>query len=165
MGEKPHAPGVMPLERGWRVTFDPKWGGTEGEVAFSELGEWTLNQDPRIRFYSGTATYRVDFDLPDGFRIDCAEIDLGSVRDVAEVLLNGRNLGVLWTPPFKVRADGLWRSGNVLEVKVTNLWANRLIGDSALPAGERVAKTDRNPFSPDSPLMPSGLLGPVSVRE
>ena len=160
---KPQVPGVVPLDSGWRMTFDPKWGGPEGQVAFSELCDWTLNADSRIRFYSGTATYRVDFDLPDGFRLEGAEIDLGSVRDVAEVSLNGRSLGVLWTPPFKVRADGLGRRGNVLEVKVTNLWANRLIGDSALPAGERVAKTDRNPFSPDSPLMPSGLLGPVCL--
>ena len=157
----------MALDSNWSVSFDPRWGGPEETLANWTLhvpdADWSRHSDPRIRFYSGTATYRLAFDLPEG--VSAATLDLGVVRDVAEVSLNGESLGILWTPPFAAAVPaGLLRpAGNVLEVRVTNLWKNRLVGDAALPPELRVAQTPRNPFAPSAPLLPSGLLGPVRL--
>ena len=157
----------MALDSNWSVSFDPRWGGPEETLANWTLhvpgADWSRHSDPRIRFYSGTATYRLAFDLPEG--VSAATLDLGAVRDVAEVSLNGESLGILWTPPFAAAVPaGLLRpAGNVLEVRVTNLWKNRLVGDAALPPELRVAQTPRNPFAPGAPLLPSGLLGPVRL--
>ena len=85
---------------------------------------------------------------------------------MAHVTLNGQPLGVAWTPPYAVTAPRLKATGNVLEIAVVNLWANRLIGDAALPPAERIANlhTSENPFKKDRPLLPSGLYGPVTIR-
>ena len=153
---------VQELSGPWTVHFDPKWGGPE-TVRFSQLISWTERPEAGVKFYSGTATYRRRFDLPESLRLAGQDIylDLGSVRDVAEVRLNGRDLGVVWTAPWRVDITGAVRpADNVLEVRITNLWPNRLIGDAALPAGKCVAHTNVR-FDKDHPLLPSGLLGPV----
>jgi hypothetical protein len=91
-------------------------------------------------------------------------LDLGVVKDFAEVLVNGKDLGVLWKPPFRIDVTGAVQPGkNTLEIKVTNLWPNRLIGDAGLPETERVTWVNWNPYKPDSPLLDSGLLGPVKL--
>ena len=92
-------------------------------------------------------------------------LDLGAVKNVARVELNGHDLGVLWCAPWRVDATGAWQTGtNRLVIEVANLWPNRLIGDLSLPVDKRFAWTTWNPFKPDSPLLPSGLLGPVTVQ-
>jgi hypothetical protein len=134
---------------------------------FPTLMDWTQHADPGIRFYSGTAIYRKTFDAPPNCPTDSSvTIDLGDLRDVAHVTLNGQPLGVAWTPPYAVTAPCLKATGNVLEIAVVNLWANRLIGDAALPPAERIANlhTSENPFKKDHPLLPSGLYGPVTIR-
>jgi hypothetical protein len=151
----------------WSVSFDPKWGGPAAPITFPALTDWTQHADPGIRFYSGTAIYRKTFDAPPNCPTNTlVTIDLGDLRDVAHVTLNGRPLGVAWTPPYAVTAPCLKATGNVLEIAVVNLWANRLIGDAALPPAERVANlhTSENPFKKDHPLLPSGLYGPVTIR-
>ena len=149
----------------WLVSFDPKWGGPEQPVTFPALTDWTAHADPGIRYYSGTAVYRKTFDAPAAFPTDVpVTIDLGALRDVAQVTLNGRDLGIAWTPPFAVIAPRLKAKGNVLEISVVNLWANRLIRDAALPSAEQLTKTDKNPFTKDHALFPSGLYGPVTLR-
>ena len=151
----------------WSVSFDPKWGGPAAPITFPALTDWTQHADPGIRFYSGTAVYRKTFDAPPNCPTGSpVTIDLGDLRDVAHVTLNGRPLGVAWTPPYAVTAPRLKATGNVLEIAVVNLWANRLIGDAALPAAERIANLNasENPFKKDHPLLPSGLFGPVSIR-
>ena len=153
---------VQELSGPWTVHFDPKWGGPE-TVRFSQLVPWTDRPEAGVKFYSGTATYRQRFDLPESLRLAGQDIclDLGSVRDVAEVRLNGRELGVVWTAPWRVGITGAAKpAANVLEVRITNLWPNRLIGDAALPAGKRVARTNVL-LDKDRSLLPSGLLGPV----
>ena len=155
------------LDGPWSVSFDPKWGGPEKPVGFPALTDWTQHATPGIRYYSGTAIYRKTFDAPPDCPTDTpVTIDLGDLRDVAHVTLNGQPLGVAWTPPYAVTAPRLKATGNVLEIAVVNLWANRLIGDAALPPAERIANlnTSENPFKKDHPLLPSGLYGPVSVR-
>ena len=162
----PHAGGPrFALDGSWSVSFDPKWGGPEQPVTFPALTDWTAHADPGIRYYSGTATYRKTFDAPPGCPIDVpVTIDLGALRDVAQVTLNGQDLGIAWTPPYAVAAPRLKAKGNVLEVSVVNLWVNRLIRDAALPPAERLTKTDKNPFQKDHALFPSGLYGPVTLR-
>ena len=92
-------------------------------------------------------------------------LSLGKVKDVAEVRLNGAKMGVVWCEPWQVEITSALRTGtNDLEIVVANEWINRLIGDSALPPEKRVAWTTWNPYKPDSPLIESGLLGPVTLQ-
>jgi len=149
----------------WKVSFDPKWGGPES-VVFEKLEDWTKRPEEGIRHYSGTATYRQTLDLPETSRRENARIylDLGRVQNLATVRLNGKDLGVVWTAPWRVEiTNAVKPTGNRLEIDVVNLWPNRLIGDAALPPEKRLTKTNVTTYKKGSPLLPSGLLGPVSV--
>ncbi len=150
----------------WTVSFDPKWGGPES-VVFEKLEDWTKRPEEGIRHYSGTATYRQTFDLPETSRGGNRRLylDLGKVSNVATVCLNGKDLGVVWTAPWRVEiTDAVKPTGNRLEIDVVNLWPNRLIGDAALPPEERLTKTNVTTYKKESPLLPSGLLGPVVLQ-
>ena len=156
------------LDGSWEVSFDPKWGGPE-HVTFDALDDWSKRDEAGIKFYSGTAVYRKTFDLPAAVQITNHAapvfLDLGEVKNLARVELNGHDLGVLWCAPWRVEITGALQTGNnQLVIEVANLWPNRLIGDLALPAEKRFAWTTLNPFKPDSPLLPSGLLGPVTFQ-
>ena len=156
----------LELGGGWDVSFDPKWGGP-AKIRFDELTDWTKHADKGIKFYSGTAIYRKTFTLPaapdKGRQL---VLDLGEVREVAEVRVNGKDLGVVWTRPARVDIASAVKAGtNDLEVTVVNLWPNRLIGDAALPPEKRFSETNMRKFVATSPLLPSGLLGPVQVLE
>jgi len=151
----------------WTVRFDPRWGGP-ASVEFPALVSWTLRAEEGLRYYSGTATYQTSFDLPDALRQpDCRLIlDLGRVKELAEVRLNGKNLGVLWAFPFRVDVTGaLGPAGNRLEIDVVNFWPNRIIGDQALPEEKRFTRTNITKLTARTPLMESGLLGPVTLLE
>ena len=154
-----------PVEGAWQVSFDPRWGGPAEPVAFEALLSWPQRPEPGIRCYSGTATYRRTLDLPDPLPPGRLVLDLGSVRELAEVRLNGRSLGTVWAPPFQVALTGAARPGaNALEVDVVNFWYNRVVTDSKLPAEQRLTQTNiRRLENPGLPLMPSGLLGPVQL--
>lgn len=166
----------------WHVSFDPKWGGP-ASVEFGELTDWSENADEGIRYYSGTAVYDTGFDYArpaDGSRV---YLDLGDVRNIACVYLNGNEVGTVWTAPWTLDVtDSLVDGRNDLRVEVTNLWINRLIGDerraddgirdgqwpSWLTAGtsrpsDRHTFTTFRHYTADSPLQPSGLLGPVRL--
>ncbi len=148
----------------WTVAFDSRWGGPES-ARFERLVSWTERPEDGIRHYSGKATYRVKFDLPEALRGAGAHValDLGVIKHLAEVRLNGTPLGVLWTEPFRVDITAAARpTGNELEIDVVNLWPNRLIGDAAVPAEQRLTRTNVQ-FAKDAPLIPSGLLGPVTI--
>lgn len=154
------------VDGSWDVHFPPGQGAPE-QTTLDSLASWATHDDPGIRYFSGTATYRktllVDGDLLGAGKV--VELDLGEVKNLAEVTLNGRNLGVLWKPPFRIDISAVARAGeNQLEVKVTNLWPNRLIGDETQPKEKRTTWTTFNPFNARSSLLPSGLLGPVTVR-
>jgi hypothetical protein len=162
---------VQEINGVWTVQFDTQWGGP-ASVEFPDLISWTKRTEVGIKYYSGKATYRKTFDLVDGGAGPGAAdskrmfLDLGDVKHVAQVRLNGRDLGVLWTAPWRVDiTDAVKPSGNLLEVDVTNLWANRVIGDLGLPEDQRIAKTHAafrfDMITKDTPLLESGLLGPV----
>ena len=155
------------LDVGWTVAFDPAWGGP-ASARFENLRDWTQSDQVGIRYYSGTAVYTSDpFDLPAGVAGNPQTrlfLDLGNVKELAEVTLNGKLLGVLWTSPFRVDVTGLCKpSGNRLEIRVTNYWPNRLIGDAGLSADKRFTHTNVTKFKKDSGLSPSGLLGPIQI--
>ncbi|MGC8643398.1 MAG: glycosylhydrolase-like jelly roll fold domain-containing protein, partial [Isosphaeraceae bacterium] len=156
---------IQEIKGPWSISFDPKWGGP-ASVEFDRLVDWTSRSEDGIKYYSGTAVYRKRVDLED---VNLPLwLDLGAVRELAEVRLGGKSLGVVWTEPFRVKISGAARKGeNELEVRVTNLWPNRLIGDARLPRERRFTRTNVAKF--DHPpkqggahrLLPSGLLGPV----
>jgi hypothetical protein len=149
----------------WAVQFEGKWGGPERPVVFEALTDWSKHPEQGVRFYSGTAVYRKTFDAPAG-RAANQQIwlELGTVKNLAEVKLNGQNLGTVWTAPWRVDVtSSLKPTGNQLEITVANLWVNRLVGDESLPLSQRVARTNARPFKKDSPLLESGLLGPVTL--
>ena len=154
----------LELAGGWEVSFDPKWGGP-AKIRFDELPDWTQHTEDGIKFYSGTAIYRKTFTLPtDSDKSRDLFLDLGEVREVAEVRVNGNDLGVVWTRPARVNIARAVKAGaNELEVTVVNLWPNRLIGDASLPAEKRFTETNMRKFTSKSPLLPSGLLGPVRI--
>jgi len=157
---------TMQLSGAWQLHFDPRWGGP-ASIRFEKLQDWSTRPEPGVKFYSGTATYVKTFDIPRDWlasnkRVD---LDLGELRDIASVSVNGHNLGIAWLPPFRMDVTKALKPGrNVLVVRVTNQWANRLIGDSGLPPDQRIAFTTNNPYNPNSPLEKSGLLGPVTLQ-
>ncbi len=157
---------VKTVEGTWTVEFDPKWGGP-AEAKFERLVDWTSRPEDGIRYYSGKAVYRIGFDGGTAGKAGDVFLSLGRVCNIASVRLNGRDLGVAWCAPWRVRVpDGVLKaSGNELEITVANLWVNRLIRDSGLPEGERLTWIpEKNPLKPGDALEASGLLGPVRVE-
>jgi hypothetical protein len=148
----------------WTVRFDPKWGGPAA-VQFAELVDWTLRPENGIKYYSGAATYSntLTLNARSGQRVF---LDLGKVKDVAEVRLNGQKVGIAWTQPYRMEITPAVRAGeNHLEIDVVNLWPNRMIGDGLLPPEKRFTVTNIPIYYEHKPqtLLPSGLLGPVTV--
>ena len=149
----------------WNVSFDPKWGGPAKPVGFSELSDWSARPEPGIRFYSGTAIYRKDWNWDGDPTKTGLWLDLGEVRELAEVKLNGLSLGVVWAPPFRVKipAGSLRKGSNNLEIEVVNFWPNRIIGDASLPESKRLTRTNVRQLTTKTKLMRSGLFGPVRI--
>jgi hypothetical protein len=148
----------------WTVRFPPG-SGAPGSVLWNGLIGWTESEDPGIRYFSGTASYEAEFELGEPLLREGQGwlLDLGTLREVAEATLNGRRLGVLWKEPFQADVSGLLVPGrNVLEVKVTNLWNNRLMGDLLDPGHKPYARTNMALKVRD--LIPAGLFGPVTIR-
>jgi hypothetical protein len=153
------------LNKDWSVSFQPGRGAPE-IVAFDRLTSWSDSSIDGVKYFSGTATYSKTIQIPESALAPGAHLwlDLGEVRDVAEVAVNGKYVGVLWKTPFKVDITGALKPGsNQLAIVVTNLWVNRLIGDQQSYAVKKYTFTDFAPYKADSPLLPSGLLGPVRI--
>ena len=173
----------------WQLNFPPHWGAPPS-VTLEQLISWTDHTNDGVRYFSGTATYEKEIGIPADRLSPDRELwlDLGAVKNFAEVSLNGHDFGVLWKPPFRVNITHAAKPGeNELVVKVTNLWPNRLIGDEQLPPdcewngqqlkawppwlldGQpsptgRLTFTTWHHYTKDSPLLESGLLGPVTLR-
>ena len=158
-------PLVTLLESPWTLAFPPKWGAP-AVVHLDKLASWSDAKDEGVRHFSGTAAYTADFQAPAQLPAHArVELDLGDVRETARVSVNGREVGVLWKKPFRIDVTSAVHGGtNALRVEVTNLWPNRIIGDQSLSADKRFTHTNITKFKADTPLMPSGLLGPVNLR-
>ena len=155
----------IPFSSTWTVHFVPAINPEEPvDYTFDRLYTWNESQDPFIRFFSGTATYKTSFQWsPDRSGAETV-LDLGQVCNMAHVYVNGKDLGLLWKEPYRMDiSEALVEGDNTLEIKVTNSWGNQLIGDSALPLEKRATKTSWEFYSPDDPLPTSGLLGPVRI--
>lgn len=175
---------VKTLSGAWQVSFDPKWGGPKN-IKFDELTDWTLRPEEGIKYYSGTAVYHKEFDLPaQAPKAKKLYIDLGGVNNMARIKLNGKDLGVVWTAPWRVEINkSALKKHNKLEIQVINVWPNRLIGDERKPddgiqndawpqwlvkglprTSGRFTFSSYKFYSKDSPLLKSGLLGPVTIQ-
>jgi len=179
----------IPVDGPWNVTFPPNLGAP-ASITLPQLMSWTKVADDGVKYFSGAGTYTKKISIPadrfgDGKKL---LLDLGEVKNIAVVKLNGRAVGALWKPPFVADVTALARPGeNDLEIQVTNLWTNRLIGDEHLPpdcewAGTglkqwpqwlldgkpsptgRIAFATRRLLTRNDPLLDSGLLGPVAFR-
>jgi len=148
----------------WKVDFEPG-RGAPASVTLDGLASWAGNSDPGIRYFSGTGTYTATIEADSAWFRKGARlaIDLGDVRNLAEVRVNQRSLGQVWHRPYRVDVTDALRPGtNEVEIRVTNAWVNRLIGDEQ-PGATRYTWADFRPYHADSPLLPSGLLGPVTL--
>lgn len=191
------------LSGAWTVNFDPRWGGP-AEVVFNQLTDWATHSDENIRYYSGTATYHKTFDAE---TLNADALDLGKVKNLAKVTLNGKEMGIVWCAPWQVEIprNTLKHKGNILEIEVINTWVNRMIGDEqepedcelieanttgdrlgsydkkiigrglkdlpdwlidkkARPSSKRYTFTSWRFYNKEAPLLSSGLLGPVFLK-
>ena len=177
---------ISEIEGRWTVSFDPKWGGPE-KIIFDKLEDWSKRPEEGIKYYSGIATYNKSFDFPE---LDKSKnnaelyLDFGEVKNLAKIRLNGKDLGIIWTSPWRVKiTDVVKAKGNQLEIEVVNLWANRLIGDENMPddgikdykwpewllegkprTSGRYTFTTHRYYKKDMHLQVSGLLGPVLIQ-
>ena len=184
-------PDELILAGPWTVRFQHK-RGAPSEARFNSLVSWDHHPDQGIRYFSGTADYSLEFELPNNFLEKNQEVwlDLGEVKVIAEVRINGKDIGILWSKPFRIEVSRALQPGsNKLEIDVTNLWVNRLIGDEQYPddcdwsdenylnrwpdwlkngqprpASSRVTFTTWKHWKKNDQLFPSGLLGPVVLR-
>lgn len=148
----------LPFADSWTLRLDSPFGESK-TVENASAGSLTDSDDPELKYFSGTMTYRTVVNLPKVPKRKRVRIDLGAVGDMAEVYVNGRLAGGVWTAPYSVDiTDGLRKGRNSIEIKVVNTWNNRLIGDAALPAERRRSSYTYRTLAPSSPLQPSGLL-------
>ena len=177
---------LMTLAGPWNLTFDTIWGGPE-KVVFDSLSDWSKRTENGIKYYSGIAVYHKSFDLPEHTELsenDSYFLDLGMLKNLGHIRLNGKDLGILWTAPWQVDITGLLKNrGNILEIEVSNLWINRLIGDEKQPwdgvvngqwpawlingtkrESKRYTFTTHRFYKKDDPLEESGLIGPVTIK-
>jgi hypothetical protein len=189
--EMDNIPEPIQLRGPWRVKFQPERGAPVN-AEFDQLISWDQHPDSGIRYFSGTATYTREFEWPQNYEQNSQEVwlDLGRLEVIAEVRLNGKELGILWSKPFRIDVSEVLESGiNRLEIDVTNLWVNRLIGDEQYPEDcewmdgkylikwpdwlndvqqrpepSRVTFTTWKHWNKDDELLPSGLIGPVTLR-
>ncbi len=152
------------LDGPWQVSFQPG-RGAPASITMDALTDWSLNSDPGVKYFSGIGTYTKTVQAPgDWFRRGAhLWIDLGDVRNLAAVTVNGKDLGEVWHTPYRVDATAALKPGaNEVVIKVVNAWVNRLIGDEQ-PGATKYTFADVKPYKANSPLLPSGLLGPAGV--
>ena len=149
----------------WTVNFQANKRGPTAAVKFEKLQDWSLHTDEKIKYFSGTATYSNTFKLVLPTINERVFLDLGSVKNMATIKINGKAVGGLWTAPWQIDITKYVSSGNnTVEIEVVNLWVNRMIGDSKLPLKDRPTWLANNYFNATDPLHPSGLLGPVKIK-
>ncbi|NIJ52473.1 glycosyl hydrolase [Dyadobacter arcticus] len=149
----------------WKLTFQEGRGAPQ-QATLSKLASLTDNADAGIKYFSGTANYHNSIELATINKNATYILDLGDVKNIAEVTVNGKKVGTVWKKPFRIDITDALKSGsNTVLVNVTNLWVNRLIGDAQPGVNNKITFTTMPFYKADSPLLPSGLLGPVRLLE
>jgi hypothetical protein len=155
---------VSTIKGPWHLALQAGRGAPDS-ITLNELTDWSQSADPGVRYFSGVGTYRKTVQAsPEWFHTDSRLwLDLGEVKNLAVVTVNGKNLGEVWHAPYRVDVTSTLRPGaNEIQIEVVNLWVNRLIGDEQ-PGATKITFADVKPYKAKSPLLPSGLLGPVTV--
>ena len=150
----------------WNVTFQPG-RGAPASVTLDKLVSWSDSPDQGVKYFSGTGTYTKTIQAPaDWFKPGAKLwINLGDVKNLAEVAVNGKSLGTVWHAPYRLDVTTALKPGaNQITIKVTNAWVNRLIGDQQPDATTKYTFADVKPYKANSPLLESGLLGPVKLE-
>jgi len=153
------------IEGPWEISFQPN-RGAPAKITLDRLISWSEHSDPGVKYFSGTGTYVKTIQAPQEWFGRGVEIwlDLGEVKNLAEVSVNGKPLGIVWKKPFRMNVTEALRPGvNAVEIKVTNLWVNRVVGDQQPGVTTKYTYTSYPYYRADSPLLPSGLLGPVRM--
>jgi hypothetical protein len=153
------------VEGPWELSFQSNRGAPE-KITSDTLFGLNLSTDPGVRYFSGTTTYNTQVNFPEEWFSDRGSLwmDLGDVKNLAEVVVNDTSLGVVWKMPFRLNINNAVKPGkNKIEIRVTNLWVNRLIGDQQPGVKEKITYTTMPFYQAGSPLMPSGLIGPVMI--
>ena len=162
----PAVPQPLEIAGPWEVSFAPGRGAPE-KVAFDSLTDWSQHDNPGIRYFSGAAVYRKSFTLDGSLKAAPGTrvmLDLGEVRDLATVKLNGREFTTLWLAPWRLDVTEALKAGmNELEIEIINPWNNRLAGDAKLPEEKRHTTLALATVTEKTPLMPAGLIGPVRL--
>lgn len=154
---------ILTVTSPWKVNFQ-EGRGAPPSATFNKLVSLTENTEGGIKYFSGTATYQNTFKMPALVKGARYEIDLGAVKNIAEVLINGKNVGTAWKKPFKLDiTEGVKAGENTLEIRVTNLWVNRLIGDAQPDVKQKITFTTMPFYQGKEPLLPSGLMGEVRI--
>lgn len=148
----------------WIVKFDHSQRGPSKPISFTTLQEWTSFTNDSIKYYSGTAFYLNKFKVTKLKKGKKVILNIGKFTGMAKVTINGKYAGGIWTAPYNLDVTKLLKKGdNELKIEVVNNWMNRLIGDLKLPLEQRKTWCVVNPYTPDSPLQSSGLIGPIEV--
>jgi hypothetical protein len=153
------------VDGAWKLSFEPNRGAPEF-IQLDKLASWSDNTDSGVKYFSGTGTYTKSITAEPGWFKKGAHvwIDLGEVKNLAEVTVNGKSLGIVWHTPYRVDATLALKPGsNEISIRVTNAWVNRMIGDQQPDAATKYTFTTEKPYKANSPLLSSGLLGPVNL--
>jgi hypothetical protein len=153
------------IEGPWTVGFQAG-RGAPAQITLGELASWSENADAGVKYFSGTGAYAKTIQAPAEWFKSGARLwlDLGDVKNLAEVSVNGKPLGIVWKKPFRVDVTAAIKPGaNELQIKVTNLWVNRLVGDQQPGVEKKYTYTTQIFYRASEPLLPSGLLGPVRI--
>jgi hypothetical protein len=152
------------IEGPWKVAFEPG-RGAPATVTLENLISWSESADVGVKYFSGAGIYfRTVQASPAWFKKGTKLwLNLGDVKNMAEVTVNGKSLGIVWHTPYRVEVTRVLKPGaNEVKIKVINAWVNRLIGDQQ-PGATKYTFADVKPYRANSPLLPSGLLGPVHI--
>ena len=152
---------IISFNEKWELLFDKKSGGPEDPLKLESMIDWSKNDNPQIKYYSGTAIYKNSFTGKKGKQIS---LELSGIHDIASVKINGIDCGTLWTPPFQLDISAAVKDGNnTIEISVTNTWRNRLIGDHELSLNKQITFTTAPYRLEGKPLLSAGLTGTVKI--
>jgi hypothetical protein len=153
------------LKDKWSLAFDKSYGGPATTISLDSLKSWTSFNDERVKYYSGTATYKRNVQWTTTNLSGKVFLGMSDVGNIATVRVNGKDCGTVWTAPYKVDISSAIKKGNnLIEIRVTNTWANRLIGDSMSPQKEKITWTTAPFRLKDKPLLKAGLTGKVFIE-